>query len=159
MGSLIRIHNNSNRPSSLIRTSNLVKISNSARFLNSSSRVEDSNSNKGFPLSRVSPPSRLSTDSGDLHRELHLHHNNLNKLSNSFLPDQKFSSTLRWRMVRGERATDGSPWSCLTRSCRAPLGTSWRSLLAATHSGSPTPGPSSTGSSPTSCSREETLRI
>merc|ERR1712110_484257 len=117
----------------------------------SSNSNQDSSSSKADShLSKDSHPSKQWTDSVDLLLLLLL-----NKISNKFHPDPKFSSTLRC----AARIMVGSPWSYLMKSSLALPGTSWRSQAETTPNGSPTQERFSTGSSPTSCFRVEILRI
>merc|ERR1712037_301623 len=128
-------------------------FSSSSKGFNSS-KGSSSNHRADSRLSKVSQPSKLWTDSVDLLLLL------LNKLSNKFHPDPKFSSTLRLRLKDNEeRVMVGSPWSCLMKSSLAQPGTSWRSQAETTPNGSPTHARFSTESSPTSCFRVEILRI
>merc|ERR1712110_1005 len=124
--------------------SNQDSSSNSNQDSSSSNRKADSH------LSKDSHPSKQWTDSVDLLLLLLL-----NKISNKFHPDPKFSSTLRC----AARIMVGSPWSYLMKSSLALPGTSWRSQAETTPNGSPTQERFSTGSSPTSCFRVEILRI
>merc|ERR1712110_317434 len=117
----------------------------------SSNSNQDSSSSKADShLSKDSHPSKQWTDSVDLLLLLLL-----NKISNKFHPDPKFSSTLRC----AARIMVGSPWSYLMKSSLALPGTSWRSQAETIPNGSPTQERFSTGSSPTSCFRVEILRI
>merc|ERR1712110_515134 len=117
----------------------------------SSNSNQDSSSSKADShLSKDSHPSKQWTDSVDLLLLLLL-----NKISNKFHPDPKFSSTLRC----AARIMVGSPWSYLMKSSLALPGTSWRSQAETTPNGSPTQERFSAGSSPTSCFRVEILRI
>merc|ERR1712110_31761 len=144
-------NSSSNQDSS--SNSNQDSSSNSNQDSSSNSNQDSSSSKADSHLSKDSHPSKLWTDSVDL---LLL----LNKLSNKFHPDPKFSSTLRLRLKDNvERVMVGSPWSCLMKSSLALLGTSWRSQAETTPNGSPTHARFSTGSSPTSCFRVEILRI
>merc|ERR1712110_949621 len=133
-------------------SSNQDSSSNSNQDSSSSSNQDSSSSNRKADshLSKDFHPSKQWTDSVDLLLLLLL-----NKISNKFHPDPKFSSTLRC----AARIMVGSPWSYLMKSSLALPGTSWRSQAETTPNGSPTQERFSTGSSPTSCFRVEILRI
>merc|ERR1712110_829327 len=150
VGSSNQDSSNSNQDSS--SNSNQDSSSNNNQDSSSNSNQDSSSSNRKADshLSKDSHPSKQWTDSVDLLLLLLL-----NKISNKFHPDPKFSSTLRC----AARIMVGSPWSYLMKSSLALPGTSWRSQAETTPNGSPTQERFSTGSSPTSCFRVEILRI